>query len=129
MSQSCRTVKRDRSKGARVSATERPRRAFRIPQARHELVENCGVLRVSELLAQFGPPVFDQELSIYVCRVNQRLRFELQRTRPSFGGTRWWLLCPGCHSRCANLYSPRDVKPHKLRCRLCWGLKYRSQLK
>jgi hypothetical protein len=40
-----------------------------------------------------------------------------------FGGTRRMLGCPGCGRRCRALYFGAD----RLRCRLCLGLKYRSQ--
>jgi hypothetical protein len=39
------------------------------------------------------------------------------------GGVRRWLGCPGCGRRCRALYQGGAV----LRCRLCLGLKYRTQ--
>jgi hypothetical protein len=41
------------------------------------------------------------------------------------GGRRWWWVCPGCGRRRAMLYL-RD-EPPRLSCRVCQGLKYRSQ--
>jgi hypothetical protein len=40
-----------------------------------------------------------------------------------FGGTRRLLGCPGCGRRCRALH----FGPDRLRCRLCLGLRYRSQ--
>jgi len=40
-----------------------------------------------------------------------------------FGGSRRWLGCPGCGRRCRALHCGEAV----LRCRLCLGLKYRTQ--
>jgi hypothetical protein len=41
-----------------------------------------------------------------------------------FGGSRLWIGCPGCARKCRALYIGSD----RLRCRLCLGLRYRSQL-
>lgn len=51
-------------------------------------------------------------------------RFLLVATRPTFGGTRWWAMCP-CGRRVAFLYR-RPGSP-SFCCRVCAGLAYRSQ--
>jgi hypothetical protein len=54
-------------------------------------------------------------------------------SEPFFGGTRWWLVCPGrwlgdhCRRRCALLYLPLDAS--RFACRLCHDLTYRSSQK
>jgi hypothetical protein len=49
---------------------------------------------------------------------------ELTRTLCHYGGTRAWFHCPGCNRRTAKLYLRRE----RFLCRLCHGLRYRSQL-
>jgi hypothetical protein len=49
---------------------------------------------------------------------------ELERTLCHYGGTRTWFLCPSCNRRTAKLYLRRE----RFLCRLCHGLRYRSQL-
>jgi len=100
----------------------------RVPRPRRELVENCRILRVRQLLDRFGPLVLDPETQTFMCRASQKFNFVFDRSIPRFGAVRWWLLCQICRGRCAKLYSPRSVNPPKLRCRRCWGLCYRSQL-
>jgi hypothetical protein len=41
------------------------------------------------------------------------------------GGFRWWFACPGCQHRVDVLYLPADRD--RVACRVCCGLKYRSQ--
>jgi hypothetical protein len=57
-------------------------------------------------------------------------RIALTRTRPNFGGLRWWFLCPGdgqpCRRRCHKLYLPAGGRGFA--CRLCHGLVYSSTL-
>ena len=50
---------------------------------------------------------------------------EINKTFPYFGGSRYWMKCPGCGKRVRKLYSP----PHKthFRCRTCYDLMYQSQ--
>src|SRR5262245_6822251 len=45
-------------------------------------------------------------------------------TLPS-GGSRWWWMCPACDRRVDVLYLPPDRD--RLACRVCCGLRYRSQ--
>lgn len=46
-------------------------------------------------------------------------------TRPFYGGTRLWFVCPSCGRRCGKLYTPDRRLPFL--CRLCWGCVYESQ--
>jgi hypothetical protein len=47
----------------------------------------------------------------------------IQDLEVGFGGVRRWICCPGCQRRCRILYGG-----DRLRCRLCLGLRYRSQM-
>lgn len=55
-------------------------------------------------------------------RIDLRLRIE--RVPCRFGGSRPWLLCPGCGKRTARLYLHRA----RVECRKCAGLVYASQV-
>jgi hypothetical protein len=57
----------------------------------------------------------------------QEHRLQLLPTEPTYGGVRWWFLCPQCGRRCGVLYLQRTA-PLPWACRLCSGLVYRSQL-
>ena len=46
----------------------------------------------------------------------------LVRTRPPYGGVRWWFGCPRCGRRCGKLYLPPD-RPD-FACRICYRLRY-----
>lgn len=46
----------------------------------------------------------------------------LHRTRPPYGGIRWWFGCPRCARRCGKLYLPPD-RPD-FACRICHRLRY-----
>ena len=50
----------------------------------------------------------------------------LTRTRPNYGGVRWWFVCPGmrCGRRIGKLYKPPDSK--YFLCRTCQHLTYTS---
>jgi hypothetical protein len=48
---------------------------------------------------------------------------QIQELPVGFGGVRQWLCCPACGRRCRILYGG-----HRLRCRLCFGLRYRCQM-
>ena len=50
--------------------------------------------------------------------------FPLVRTRPNYGGDRWWIRCM-CGRRVAKLYLPSGA--HYFRCRQCHRLRYRTQ--
>jgi hypothetical protein len=50
---------------------------------------------------------------------------ELEKTYPFFGGSRYWMKCPGCDERVRKIYSP-PKKTH-FRCRTCYDLMYQSQ--
>lgn len=52
-------------------------------------------------------------------------RILLDRTRPRFGGLRWWFRCPSCARRCAKLYMPPGAE--RFACRCCHRLAYRSK--
>ena len=44
---------------------------------------------------------------------------QIVRTSQRLGGSRAWFVCPSCNRRCAILYPQR--------CRICEGLRYRSE--
>ena len=44
-----------------------------------------------------------------------------------FGGYRWWLECPRCHSQRMALYLPAQAGGRDWRCRSCYKLKYEAQ--
>jgi hypothetical protein len=46
-------------------------------------------------------------------------------TVPTYGGRRWWMLCPENGSRILKLYCPRGA--HTFASRTAWRLAYRSQ--
>ena len=52
-------------------------------------------------------------------------RIPLDRTRPRYGGVRWWFRCPSCARRCAKLYLPPGAECFA--CRRCHRLAYQSQ--
>jgi len=54
----------------------------------------------------------------------ERGRFDLVRTRPHFGGVRWWFRCR-CGLRVGRLYLPPSGGP-TFACRTCHALTYRS---
>jgi hypothetical protein len=49
----------------------------------------------------------------------------LATTSPHYGGLRWWMYCPLCGRRVAVIYGRQG----RFRCRVCWGLTYRSVAK
>lgn len=53
----------------------------------------------------------------------------LTTTRPTYGGTRYWFLCPrrDCGRRCDALYRPKGCNARAFACRSCYRLKYLSQ--
>jgi hypothetical protein len=56
-------------------------------------------------------------------------RISMVKTRPHFGGRRWWFRCPGdveCGRRCHKLYLPWGGSGFA--CRGCHGLIYSSTL-
>lgn len=114
--------------GSAIKAPRPPTRATRVAAPRRELVENCLLVRVEQLLDRFGPPTYDEASGEHVCRVGRTLRIVMLTTDPNLGGVRWWFACPACGARCGALYSPRSLAKMDLRCRACWGLTYRSQL-
>ena len=59
--------------------------------------------------------------------VPQGVLLRLLPTQPTYGGVRWWFLCPQCGRRCGVLYLERAATL-LWACRLCRGLVYRSQL-
>lgn len=54
----------------------------------------------------------------------ERRQFSLVRTRPHFGGVRWWFRCQ-CGLRVGRLYLPPSGIP-VFACRMCHDLTYRS---
>lgn len=51
----------------------------------------------------------------------------LQKTKPHFGGSRWWFTCPMCGKRVGKIYLPKKGK--MFACRKCYDLVYRSSQK
>lgn len=49
---------------------------------------------------------------------------DLDKTRPHFGGVRYWFICPSCKRRVAKLYVP--FRHDRFLCRRCHGLTYQS---
>jgi len=62
--------------------------------------------------------------------IEVRQDISVVRTRPNFGGFRWWFLCPGagqlCGRRSYKLYLPATGSGFA--CRMCHGLAYSSTL-
>jgi hypothetical protein len=48
----------------------------------------------------------------------------LQKTKPHFGGVRWWFTCPMCKRRMGKLYL--SFKGNYFACRRCCDLRYRN---
>jgi hypothetical protein len=48
----------------------------------------------------------------------------LSKTKPNFGGIRWWYKCPKCELRVSRLYRP--LNEHCFFCRHCHNLDYES---
>ncbi len=57
---------------------------------------------------------------------NQRhvIAVPIVATRPNYGGSRSWFLCPSCSRRCAVLYIHADNT--RFACRVCQELQYQS---
>jgi hypothetical protein len=106
-----------------------------------ELVENCDSLDIS-VISQYGwsfYPIFgktekvdDKEFLLinynkywFGKRLDLIEHIEIEKTYPYFGGSRYWMRCPGCEERVQKIYSP----PTKtlFRCRKCYDLMYQSQ--
>lgn len=53
----------------------------------------------------------------------------LTTTRPTYGGTRYWFVCPrrDCGRRCEALYHPKGCNARAFACRRCHGVRYFSQ--
>lgn len=51
---------------------------------------------------------------------------QLDRTAPTYGGTRWWFLCPRCSRRVSYLHLPS--RAYYFFCRHCHDLNYESVL-
>jgi hypothetical protein len=47
-----------------------------------------------------------------------------QKTKPHFGGNRWWFTCPLCQRRMGVFYLP--PKSYYFACRKCYDLRYKS---
>ena len=58
-------------------------------------------------------------------RLHKKVFIEIEKTIPYFGGTRYWLKCPGCGKRVRKVYRPPLKIPFK--CRTCYDLMYQSQ--
>ena len=51
-------------------------------------------------------------------------RIELERTKPHYGGVRWWFSCPKCGLRVSRLHKPSHTE--YFFCRHCYDLTYES---
>ena len=56
-------------------------------------------------------------------RENIQQTIKLIKMPCTFGGYRYWLMCPGCLRQCASVYSFTNY----FKCRKCWGVAYSSQ--
>lgn len=58
-----------------------------------------------------------------------KLTVKLAQTSPTFGGVRYWFLCPrsACRRRCAVLYRETRTNARAFACRRCVPFIYRSQ--
>jgi hypothetical protein len=91
-----------------------------------------GTTRWSQGDRETGVIGFEMEDGKFVLRYRVRIRgaawedrteqISLEFSPQFFGGRRVWFLCPGCSRRCAKLHGL-----DRFRCRLCWGLPYKSQ--
>ena len=50
--------------------------------------------------------------------------FDIETTKPYFGGKRWWLICPKCDKRFVKLYF--NTFNNHFTCRICGNLTYES---
>lgn len=74
-------------------------------------------------LRDAATPVLWLRYSAGGTRVDERV--PLGRTRPTYGGARWWFACPCRCQRCAKLYLPPGAR--RFRCRRCYRLAYQCQ--
>jgi len=93
-----------------------------------ELVENCGSIRVQQVLEKFGRPAAATP-TIVRFRFRAHVFRIILAPRIQQGGVRWFIVCPGCRARVGVLYTPNSFEEPDLRCRRCWDLGYRSQLR
>jgi len=68
--------------------------ATRPGRTRREVVDNCRRIEVSQILTRFGPPVFDSDSGVYVCRTGTSYRLIMRSSAQKLGGIRWWFVCP-----------------------------------
>ena len=102
--------------------------------ARTTLVEDCEVMPVAAVVAAVvaaGRALAGLEMAELVVEVGSyqggvpRVRVALVTTCPTYGGRRWWLVCPRCDRRAGKLYRPHPWQGFACRC--CYGLTYHSQ--
>ena len=65
-----------------------------------------------------------QQLHVALDHRGHTQEMQLVRTKPNFGGTRWWFLCPQCGRRVLLLHQPSNAKDFF--CRHCHELTYES---
>jgi hypothetical protein len=74
---------------------------------------------------------FSDRLRAAGIQVPDDINFWLLPTQPTYGGQRWWIVCPVCGLRCGGVYRipPDQPRQHGMpwACRRCEGLVYQSQ--
>lgn len=74
---------------------------------------------------------FSESLRASGLSIPNDVTFWLIHTDPTFGGERWWIVCPPCGRRCAAIYlvPPGYIRQHGMpwACRRCHRLIYPTQ--
>lgn len=73
---------------------------------------------------------FDEIPSVPYGLGNATIRIDLTTTRPTYGGQRFWFVCPRttCRRRCSVLYREATTNVRAFTCRQCVRMRYESQV-
>ncbi len=101
------------------------------------IIENCECINISNIIYHLKYAKCSSQRSIVdeLSRLSQksltneftgvpRFRLLFTTTKCSFGGYRWWFLCPYCNRRVGKLYTP--LSTNEFECRHCHNLTYES---
>ena len=81
---------------------------------------------ISSISYAFLPEDETEPMIVLSYKIEKRLVKEpiiLQKTKPYFGGSRWWFTCPICKRRMGKLYLTQ--KGPYFACRRCCDLRYK----